>query len=69
MQKAVLVKAGYKYGNKKEEVVWEDNIKELDDLLNEGWKVKETSGMGTFGYGFAAGYSYAGSQTLVILEK
>jgi hypothetical protein len=53
---------------------WSD-IKKVNDLLKDGWKVIQMIPMGAYGYGYAArgwehaSYSDSGFASLLLLEK
>ena len=69
MQKTIIV-TGY-WGNDG----WEDTTDELNELLEQGWNVKNMTPMGAFGYGYGYGDSDINSDSdngfasLVLLEK
>ncbi len=76
MQKIVIVTG---YWN--QEGIWEDSTKEVNELLEEGWKVVNATPMGAFGFGTGHGteaetshlghhqYHDKGFASLIVLER
>lgn len=70
MQKSTIVTGFWNYEGR-----WMDTTDELNELLQEGYKVESVTPMGAFGYGYATsdqggfGKHDSGFASLVSLEK